>query len=113
MTENESEGDSPMAEPAICQMLNQTIVEATKSAISEVMPELSDRMKNSFLEPTNKAVDESIKQIKTEVEKAVIEKTEGAERRCEIETMFEAELLESCNTRNIIRYVGVKEDPKH
>ena len=101
-----------MAELAVCQMLNQTIVEATKSAMSEVMPELSDRMKNNFLEPANKAVDESIKQIKTEVEKAVIEKTEGAERRCEIETMFEAELFESCNRRNTIRHVGVKKDPK-
>ena len=50
-------GDSPMTEPATCQRLNQTIVKATKCAISEVMPDMSDRIKDSLLEAINKAND--------------------------------------------------------
>ena len=104
------EGDSTMTDPANCQMLNQTIVEATKSLISEVMPEMSDRIKDSLLEAINKAVDDGIKQIRVEVEKFVSEKLESAERRCKLKTMSEAELLESYNRRDTIRIVGVKED---
>ena len=63
------EGDGPMTDPATCQMLNQTIVEATKSAISEVMPGMSDRIEHSLLEAIEKAIDECIKQIRNEVEK--------------------------------------------
>ena len=99
------EGDSPMTDTATCQMLNQTIVEATKSALSEVMPKMNERIKDSLLEAINKAVDEGIKQIRTEVEKV-----ESAERRCKLKTMSEAELLEPCNRRVIIRIVSVKED---
>ena len=53
-----------MIDTAICQALNQTIVEVTKNAKYEVMPEMSDRSRNSLLEAINKAVEEGIKQIK-------------------------------------------------
>ena len=39
-----------MTGPATCQMLNQTIVEATKSARSDVMPEMSETIRDSLLE---------------------------------------------------------------
>ena len=105
-----TEGDSSMTDPALCQMLNQTIVKATKSPISEVMPEMNDRIKDNLLEAINKANDESIKQIRTEVEKVVSEKVESAERRCKLKTVFEDELLEFYNRWDNIRIVGVKED---
>ena len=89
-------------------MLNQTIAEAIKSAISEVA-EMSERIK-SLLEARNKAVDEGIEQMRTEVEKVVSEKIDRAERRCNLKTMSEAEILESYNRWDNIRIVGVKED---
>ena len=99
-----------MIDPANCQMLNQNIVKATKSAISDVMPELNDRTKDNLFEATNQANDESIKQIRAEVEKVVSEKVESAERRCILKTVFEDELLESYNSWDNILFVGVKED---
>ena len=90
-------------------MLNQTLVEATKSAKSEVKPEMSDRIKDSRLEAINKAVDEGIKQ-RTEVQKVISEKVESSERRYKLKTMSEAELLESYNRRDNIRILGVKKD---
>ena len=91
-------------------MSNQTIVEATKSAISEVMPEMSERIRDNFLEAINKEVDEGIKQIRAEVEKIVSEKVESAERRCKQKIISEADLIELYNRRDNIRIVGVKED---
>ena len=99
-----------MTDPTTCQMLNQTIVEASKSAISEVKPEMSDRVKDNLLEAINKAVDECIKQIWIEVEKVVSEKVERAERTCSLEAMSDVELLESYNRRDNIRNVGAVED---
>ena len=99
-----------MTDPATCQMLNQTIVAARKNSISEIMPEMNDRIRGNLLEAINKTVDEGIKQIKTEVEKVVSEKVESAERRCNLKTMSEAELLESYKRRDNTRDVGTKED---
>ena len=39
-----------MTDQPNCRLLNQTIVEVTKSAMSEVIPEVSDRTKDSSLE---------------------------------------------------------------
>ena len=99
-----------MTDPATCQMLNQTIVEATKSAISEVMPEMSERIRDGLLKALNKAVGKGIQQIRTEAEKFVSEKVESAERRCKLKTMSEVELLESYNRRETVKIVGFKED---
>ena len=49
-------------------------MEATKSAISEVMPEMSDKIKVSILETINKAVHGGIKQMQTEVERMSVKK---------------------------------------
>ena len=92
------------------QIINETIVEATKSAKSEVMPEMSDKIKKSLLEAINEAVVEGIKQIKTTGEKEVSENVESAERRCKLETISKAELLECYNRRDNITVVGVTED---
>ena len=104
------EGDCLMTDPQTCQMLIQTIVEAPKGAISEVMPEKSDNVTESLLEAINKVVKENIKQIRTEVEKVVCEKHGSAERRCKLKTMSEVELLRSYNRLENMRIVGVKED---
>ena len=57
----------------------QVILPATaviSIAICDVLPEMSQRVKNSLLEAIKKAVDEGIKQIGTELEKVVSEKVD-------------------------------------
>ena len=49
-------------------------MEANKRAIYEVIPKMSDKIKDSILKATNKAVNEGIQQLKTEVEKLLVEK---------------------------------------
>ena len=104
------EGYSPMTDPGTCQMLNQIIVKATKSAISEVVRELSDRIKDSLLEAINKAIDEGVEQTRTEVEEVISEQVEKAERRCELKTMSAAELFEFYKWQENIRIVGVNQN---
>ena len=87
-----------------------TLVEAQKSVTSEVLTEMSDRIKNSLLEATNKAVYESIKKMRIKVEKVVSENVESTERRLKLKTMFEAEFIEPYNKQDNIRSLVVKDD---